>query len=215
MDVPMLLYRLHRPAALLLAVIGLGTAALIWTRVVQTISSAKPVASTMHATSIVWGDLVFQSPPGLGRWLRSHGATYAGWRGHHPEASALLEHRPAPAERTRPVVRPANATGTHATSTTRTATSAKRTTAQRPATTALPTKAPLDQPVASGGSGVQRIFIGLLALLAAVCAFAASLPRVVRNRYPNLDRRIAPYRALLLASAGALMIGIVAGVVLN
>jgi hypothetical protein len=35
------------------------------------------------------------------------------------------------------------------------------------------------------------------------------------NRFPQLARRIAPYRALLLAGAGALMIGIVAGAILN
>jgi hypothetical protein len=59
------------------------------------------------------------------------------------------------------------------------------------------------------------LFIGLLALLAAGCALAASLPRAVCNRFPNLARGIAPHRALLLAGAGALMIGIFAGAALN
>jgi hypothetical protein len=209
-------FDLHRAFALLLAVAGLGIAALAWGRVVQTIFTAKPVASTMQARSIVWGDFVFLSPTDLGRWLRSHGATYAVWRGRHSLASALLEHRPAPTVRPHPTVQPSNAT-----STTRTVTPTNRaqdTTATQHTTAPQRTTAsqsPIAQPLSSGRSRVQRIFIALLALLAAACALAASLPRVIWNRYPNFAQRIAPYRVLLLASASALMIGIVAGAVLN
>jgi hypothetical protein len=84
------LRHLQRAFALLLAFAGLGIGLLTWTRVVQTISDAKPVPTTLHAKSIVWGDRVFQAPPALRRWLRSRGTTYEGWRGKHPAASALL-----------------------------------------------------------------------------------------------------------------------------
>ncbi|MDP9261068.1 MAG: hypothetical protein M3O89_03760, partial [Actinomycetota bacterium] len=131
--VPLHFSHLHRAFALLLAVAGLGIAALTWARVVQTIFDAKPVTSTMHATSVVWGDRVFQSPAELRRWLRSHGTTYAAWRGQHVVASALLEHRPAPTVRTKPAVPRTSAAGTAPTPT-RTPTVTARATVTVPAT---------------------------------------------------------------------------------
>ena len=192
--VPLQQFHLHRGFALLLAVVGLGAAAVAWAQVVQTISDAKPPTSTMQATSIVWSDRVFQSPAELAGWLRSRGATYASWATQHPVESALLERRPARTGRLHPAARRSNAAG---------------------ATRSAATQSPLDASPSSGGSPVERIFIALLALLAAACAWTASLPRVLRNRFPDLARSIAPYRSVLLAGAAALMIGIVAGAALN
>jgi hypothetical protein len=211
--VPLELYHVRRALALLLVLLGLVVAALTWARVVHTISNPKPVASTEHATSIVWADRVFQSRADLGRWLRSHGATYAGWLKQHPVEGAVLEHRPVSTAAPQRA-----AQGSSATVTTRTAAPAKhphRTTAPRPGITAAATKPAPARAQSPGGSSFGRIFIGLLALLAAACALAASLPRAVCNRFPNLARGIAPYRPVLLAGAGALMIGIFAGAALN
>jgi hypothetical protein len=222
--------RLDRAFALFLALVGLGAAALTWAKVVQTISDAKPPALTMQATSIVWDDRVFQSPAELARWLRSRGATYAEWSKQHPAGRDLLEHRPTtPSRRKHPAARRSKAAGV-----TRTAAPAKRpqrsavppgrpesASTPRPTTVGIPTRSPLNKSPSSAESPssarypVGRIFIAFLALLAAALACTAALPRAVLRRFPNLARTIAPYRAQLLGGAAALMIGIVAGAVLN
>jgi hypothetical protein len=207
--VPLRLPHLPRAFPLLLTVVGVGIAAFTWMQVVQTISSAKPGPVTTHASSIVWGDRVYESPTVLARWLRARGASYARWQEKHSVASALLEHRPVPTAKPKPKPKPKPKVPANAASKTPTGTlanGARHTTA---------TQAPVAVSVSSGASQGQRIFIALLALLAAVFALAASLPRAVCNRFPNLARWIAPYRALLLAGAGALMVGILAGAVLN
>jgi hypothetical protein len=233
--------RLDRAFALLLTVIGVGAAAFTWLQVVLTISQAQRPAPTMRATAIVWDDRVFQSPAELARWLRSRGATYGEWSKQHPAGRDLLEHRPMTSSgRAHPAARRSKAGGA-----TPTAAPAKhsgrgaahpshpeRMSTLRAATTG-PTLSALTEPPSSGASPsstvspsstdspsaagypVGRIFIALLALLAAAFACAAALPRAFLQRFPNLARTIAPYRALLLGGAAALLIGILAGAVLN
>jgi hypothetical protein len=217
--------RLDRAFALLLTVVGVGAAAFTWLQVARTISQAQPPALTMRATSIVWDDRVFQSPAALARWLRSRGATYAEWSKQHPAGRDLLEHRPATRSgRTNPAARRSKAVAP-----TRTAAPAKRpersaaplnrpdrASARRAVTTGTPMRSPSSaESPSSPGYPVGRIFIAFLALLAAALACTAALPRAVLQRFPNLARTIAPYRTLLLGGAAALMIGIVAGAVLN
>jgi hypothetical protein len=228
--------RLDRAFALLLTVVGVGAAAFTWAQVVRTISEATPPAPTMQATSIVWNDRVFQSPAELARWLRSRGATYTAWSEQHPVGRDLLERRPAiPSGRTHPPARQSKPAGaTHTAAKAKPAAKAKRphrsvapanrqhrASVSRTATTGAPKRSPAITSPSSAGSPssaaypVGRIFIAFLALLAAACAGTAALPRALLQRHPNLARTIAPYRALLLAGAAALMIGIVAGAVLN
>jgi hypothetical protein len=234
--------RLDRAFALLLTVVGVGAAAFTWLQVVRTISQAQPPALTMQATSIVWDDRVFQSPAQLARWLRSRGATYGEWSKQHPAGRDLLEHRPVTSSgRTPPAARRSKAVG--ATRTAAPAkhqgrdaappSRPERTSTPHGATTGIPTLSPITESPSSGvapsstvspssanspsavGYPVGRIFIACLAFLAAACACAAALPGALLQRFPNLARTIGPYRTLLLGGAAALMIGIVAGAVLN
>jgi hypothetical protein len=179
---------------LVLLVMGAALAAtgIVWARVVRTISNSRPVASSLKATSVVWGDLVFQSRADLTHWLHAHGATYVRWSINHPAARDRLEHRA----------------------------SAKRAVRQKklPMLTVIASR-PHPTTAASAGSSsgfpFERTLVGLLALLAAACALAASLPAALQYRYPALARRIVPHRDVFLAGAAALVIGIVAGVVLT
>jgi hypothetical protein len=206
--------RLDRAFALLLTVVGVGAAAFTWLQVVRTITEAQPPAPTMQATSIVWDDRVFQSPTQLARWLRSRGATYAEWSRRHRGGRDLLERRTAmPSERTdsTPTAAPAKRPQRSAAPASRPG----RTSTPSAAITRAPTRSSLNESPSSAGHPIGRIFIALLALIAAACASTALLPHALLQRFPNLGRSIAPYRALLLGGAAALMIGVVAGAVLN
>src|SRR5512146_2640140 len=75
---------------------ALAATAVVWARVVNTISNARPPSSPLTATSVVWADRVFPSPPALSGWLHAHGASYIRWSGNHPFAAARLEHRAPP-----------------------------------------------------------------------------------------------------------------------
>jgi hypothetical protein len=180
--------------ALVLLVLGVALAGtgIVWARVVHTISTSRPVSSSLKATSVVWGDLVFQSRADLTHWLHAHGATYVRWSINHPAARDLLEHR-APAKQTVRHTKPP----------------ASGVTRSRPhPTTARSAGSSSDFPF-------ERTLVTLLALLAAACALAASFPAALQYRYPVLARRIAPHRDVFLTGAAALVICIVAGVVLN
>jgi hypothetical protein len=180
--------------ALVLLLLGAALAAtgIVWARVVHTISNSQPVSSSLKATSVVWGDLVFQSRADLTHWLHAHGATYVRWGINHPAARDRLEHR-APATQ-----------AVHRT---------------KPPTSTVIRSRPHPATAASGGSSsgfpLKRALVALLALLAAACALAASFPAALQYRYPVLKRRIAPHRDVFLAGAAAFVICIVAGVVLN
>jgi hypothetical protein len=184
---------LHRPSfrqalALLVSAAALAAIAIVWTRVVSTISSGSPPASTVQATSIIWRDRVFVSVPELSRWLRSRGATYEDWSRNHPAARDRLEHlmRPPPPPSTTVEVSPAPvAAGPSASST------------------------------SSAGFPFESVVVTLLILLAVACAAAASLPEALLYRFPRLTRTVAPRRDLFLAGAAAILIAVLAAVVLS
>jgi hypothetical protein len=179
---------LRRALVVLVIAAALAATGAVWARVVHTISSTRPVASSLKATSIVWGDRVFQSRPDLTGWLHARGATYVRWGINHPAARDLLEHRkPTKHENVR-----------HA----------------KP-TTSTVARAPSDPTAAASGFPFERTLVALLAVLALACVLAASFPGALRYRYPELTRRIVPHRDLFLAGAAALVIGLVAGVVLS
>jgi len=187
---------LRQALVLLVMGVALAATAMVWARVVRTISNSKPVASSLKATSVVWGDLVFQSRADLTHWLHAHGATYIRWSSNHPAARDRLEHR-APAKQA--VRQPTPPT--------------------KPQTSTAIGSRPRPTTAASAGSSsgfpFERTLVGLLALLAAACVLAASLPAALQYRYPALTRRIVPHRDVFLAGAAALVIGIVAGIVLT
>jgi hypothetical protein len=203
--------------ALVLLVIGVALAAtgIVWARVVNTISTSRPVTSSLKATSVVWGDLVFQSRADLTHWLHAHGATYIRWGINHPAARDLLEHR-APAKQAVRQTRTPTATVTRSRPHPTTAASAGSSSG---ATSTVTRSRPHPTTAASAGSSsgfpFERTLVTLLALLAAACALAASFPAALQYRYPVLARRIAPHRDVFLTGAAALVICIVAGVVLN
>jgi hypothetical protein len=186
--VPFELYYVRRAFTAGLVVLGVLAVGLTWAQVVRKISNATPPSSPVEATSVVWGDLVFQTPRQLNTWLRVHGVAYSVWSGRHPFASSSLEHRPLRIANQGPPRQPARA---------RSASAPKGT-------------------ASSGGSfPTKTLVVALLALLAAVAAVVASSPGALRYRYPEAARSIADHRDLLLAGAAALMIGIITGVFLN
>jgi hypothetical protein len=185
---PFELYYVRRAFTVMLAVLGLLAVGLTWAQVVRKIADATPPSSPVEATSVVWGDLVFQTPRQLNTWLRVHGVAYSVWSGRHPFASSSLEHRPLHIARQGPPLQPAAAT------------SASAPKAEASSGTGFPTK---------------TLVIALLALLAAAAALAASAPGALRYRHPEVAHSIADHRDLLLAGAAALLIGIVTGVFLN
>jgi hypothetical protein len=173
---------------LLLTAAALAATGIVWARVVDKLSNAAPPASPLKATSVVWGDRVFQSAPDLAGWLHAHGATYRGWSGNHPAARDRLERRTPP---------PARAA----------------TTAVRHAPPAA--RKPVPRASSSTGFRFERGLVGLLVVLAAACAVAGSLPASVLYRFPRLTRTIVPRRDMLFAGAAALLLGVVAAVVLS
>ena len=199
---PLHLSHLHRPIAFLLLATALGAVALTWTRVVQTISDAKPVPAGGRATSVVWGDRVFGSRADLAHWLRSRGVSYDAWSKKHPVAGAVVEHRrvkraarSAPARKAQPAPRPASSQvhqGAAATEQTRPAAAAP-----------------------SGDSLFRRLLVAMLVLLAAACAWGAAFPTVFRHRFPSLAWSVGRYRELFLTGAVALVVGLVIGVAMN
>jgi len=185
---PFELYYVRRAFTVMLAVLGLLAVGLTWAQVVRKIADATPPSSPVEATSVVWGDLVFQTPRQLNTWLRVHGVAYSVWSGRHPFASSSLEHRPLHIARQGPPPQPAAAKS-----------------------------APAPKAKASSGSSfpTKTLVIALLALLATAAALAASAPGALRYRHPEVAHSIADHRDLLLAGAAALLIGIITGVFLN
>jgi hypothetical protein len=172
---------------------ALAATGIVWARVVSTISNARPPSSPLAATSVVWADRVFPSPPELTGWLHARGASYTGWSRNHPSAAARLEHRAPPTV-------PAGETVT-ATSTV--------------VTVAPPKTRGQASTSSASGSPLETVLVTLLAVLAAVCIWASTLPGVLRYRFPELARWIAAHRDLVVAGGAALVIGVVAGVALN
>jgi hypothetical protein len=180
-----------------LTAVALAATAIAWARVVHTISNARPPSSPLTATSVVWGDRVFPSPPALTGWLHAHGASYIGWSRRHPSAAARLDHR-AP-----PVVPAATRQGETVTVT------------STVVTAAAPKTRRLASSSSKSGFPLETFLVTLLAVLAAVCIWASTLPSVLRDRFPELTRWIAGHRDLVVAGGAALVIGVVAGVALN
>jgi hypothetical protein len=175
---------------------ALAATAIVWARVVHTISNARPPSSPLTATSVVWADRVFPSPPELTHWLHVRGASYIRWSTNHPFASARLEHRAPPFTTQQGETVTVTATSTVVT------VAAPKTRGQASTSSA-------------GGSPLETVLVTLLAVLAAVCIWASTLPAVLRYRFPELARWIAAHRDLVVAGAAALVIGVVAGVALN
>lgn len=63
-----------------------------WVAVVRQIRNARPVpVSAIQPTAVIWADRVFTSRAALDLWLRSRGASYAGWARAHRGASTVFE----------------------------------------------------------------------------------------------------------------------------
>lgn len=173
------------------AALGRGTAGPTRGMVAQTISHPKPVRSALQPTSILWGGRVFGGRKALARWLRSSRSEL---RRVALEASCR--------QRAARVPPPPTTTARAA---------AARSSRPRPRRA---TAAPQVQ-ASSGRSLFGRIFLILIVVLAAVCASAAALPAALLHRFPAAARKIVPHRELLLTSAGALLVGLVIGLVLS
>jgi hypothetical protein len=178
---------------LILVAIGLVAAGVIWARVAQTISDAKPVVvATTPPSAIVWADRVFTSPEALKHWLWSRGATYAEWKRRYPAAASVIEHRRFAA--------PASASSHQS----------------APTAAADHGTAPAATPNTAHGRGYLRLSIlGILVAVAVACALAAALPTALLVRFPALARAIVPHRELWLAGAAALTIGLLVGGILT
>jgi hypothetical protein len=216
--VPVQLSYLRRPVAFLLLAAAIAAVAVTWMRVVQTISEAKPVPAAGQATAIAWGDRVFASRAELAAWLRSRGTSYEAWSKTHQVAAGVVEHRPvkaaAPAA---PVRQPQPAQTTRPAETTSSAPTVPRVhSAPQPVHKVAASKHTVPAAAqASGDSLRRRILVGMLVLLAAVCAWGAALPTVFRDRFPALACSVGRYRELFVTGAVALAVGLAVGVALN
>jgi hypothetical protein len=189
----------YRPFAILMTLAVVGAVALTWAKVVTTLQDAKPVAPQGEATAIIWDGRVFQSQAELTAWLTARGSLYSDWSTAHPGAAAVLEHR--------------SPTDTKLESTNAAATV--------PATTTT-TAAGQDSPPGSRPSShrsqiglVRAAVLVLLLFLALLGAWGAALPGPFRHRFPLLSERLLRYREQLAASAAALVIAVIVGVVLS
>lgn len=189
-----------RPLVFLATIAAIAAVGVVWGKVALEIKDASPPSTRSRPTAIVWDDRVFSSSAQLRRWLRSRGQTYTGWARTHPASAAVLEHRPAPAQRA-PAKQPS-----------------------KPAV-AAPQRAPATHRPALGGHGVRvgailetivrwLVLLGCM-LLAAAFVCTAALPPALRTRYPRVAAAAAPHRELLFASGLALLLGVIVGVALS
>lgn len=84
--------RLAIAIGVIVALLGLGAAALAWYRVADKLTNAHPVTvPAIHdVTGVIWSNRVFSSQEALTRWLRPRGLTYAGWATRHPALAKIL-----------------------------------------------------------------------------------------------------------------------------
>jgi hypothetical protein len=187
---------LRRAFAVLLTAAALAATGFVWARVVSTLANGVPQASSLQATSVVWGDRVFLSPSDLTAWLHARGATYRGWSHNHPAAADRLERRTS---RPEPASTGATASRAHAAA------------GKRP----MPHESAVQQTPSSGGFPYERVLVTLLIVLAVAAVAAGSLPAVILYRFPRVTRTIGPRRDILFAGAGAILMAVVAAVVLS
>jgi hypothetical protein len=196
----------YRPLAVLLTVVGLGAAGATWVKVAQTLTTAVAPPPAARASAVVWGDRVFSTQTQARRWFRSHGLSYRAWIAKHPEALAVLEHRPRPA-----VTSPVTPAVKVATPTPKAAAPSSHVAAPAPHTAA-----PAQVAAPRGGAPLLRYALfALLVLAAGALACGALLPVPFRRRFPDLTMRLWPYRELLGGGAAALVIGLLVGVALS
>ena len=74
--------------------LGVAIVALPWGFAVHKMVSPRPVKVDEMASSLVWGDRVFSSPRPMAGWLSARGYRYRPWASLHPQAVAILTHRP-------------------------------------------------------------------------------------------------------------------------
>jgi hypothetical protein len=82
------------PGRWFVAGIGAAVVALPWTFAVQKLLSPRPVVWGVRSTSLVWSDRVFSNPRSMAGWLSARGRPYKDWALHHPQAVAILTHKP-------------------------------------------------------------------------------------------------------------------------
>jgi hypothetical protein len=188
-----------RPLVFLATIAAFAAVGAVWGKVALEIKNAAPIPDATRPTAIVWDDRVFSSPAQLGSWLRSRGETYTGWAHSHPASAAVLEHRPAPAQRVETV--------------------------QTAPAVAQPQRTPATRHATQGGQGARigsilativrwLVLLGCL-LVAAAFVCAAALPPAFRIRFPRGAAAAAPHRELLFASGLALVLGVIVGVALS
>jgi hypothetical protein len=78
----------------IVAALGTAIVALPWGFAVHKLVSPRPVKVDGLSSSLVWGDRVFASPRAIGGWLSARGYRYRPWASLHPQAVAILAHKP-------------------------------------------------------------------------------------------------------------------------
>ena len=188
----------YRPFAILMTLAVIGAVALTWAKVVTTLQDAKPVAPQGEASAIIWDGRVFQSEAQLTTWLTSRGALYRDWSTAHPNAAAVLERRSPTETKFQSTAAASTALATTTTSAGRESSPASRPASHR-----------------SHTGLVRAAVLVLLLVLALLGAWGAALPGPFRHRFPQLSERLLRYREQLAASAAALVIAVIVGVVLS
>jgi hypothetical protein len=171
----------------------LSASMMVWLEVGRTLKHPKPIqlTATTKPTAIAWGDRVFAGRSGLAQWLKDHGLRYSAWARRHPAAAQVVDPHATPVPKVvpkKPAPRPRSSAAHKA---------------------AVPQK--------GHGVHVERALpkMALIALLILLFAFAA-LPSRLARLTRRLPADLRPeQRFYAAAGAVAILIGIVAGSVIN
>jgi hypothetical protein len=175
----------RRLLTLLLTVVGLAGVGFTWAKVAQTISDAGPVGSSSIRPTAIAWDDRVFQTPSALR------------RWLRSRGVDYVEWK-----RKHPV---ANALVEH-----------RPVRVSRPRPTVSPHSA-VRVATSARGSGfpVRDVSLAIVLVLLIACAVAAALPGTVAYRFPAVAQRVVPHRDLLLASAAALVVGLVIGTALT
>jgi len=85
-----------RLVTLLMALVLVAALAVVWVKVVSTLTSnIEPRPPIGQPRAVVWNNRVFTTDGQLRRYLHAKGLSYSRWVSRHPAAFAVLQAKPA------------------------------------------------------------------------------------------------------------------------
>jgi hypothetical protein len=223
----------QRLLAVVVAFAVIGAVALIWTRVVHTLTTTgEPPQPIGQAKGIVWDGKVFTSTSQFERYLKSRGISYTDWARRHPglfgstaaTAAPVVTKKHATATKTHkaarthaPAVPKKHTTVAKTRKATRKHTTVKSTPVTTPKTsTSSEPRALAPTATATSSASWTSTFLTLLVLMGVVVVGGSALiparmaPAPIHRLYVNPDRRLAA-----LGAATAMLLGLALSRFLN